>query len=89
MEAGAIASAHFHQEVLEEVWSQITLRRLVSCCCRLGYITQGVVLCQLLRPVAYELAFSILRENASHTVDTVFPSFWDMTIIEYLICILS
>lgn len=88
MEAGALTSAHFHHEVPDEVWSQPTLRQLVRCCCRLGYYTQAVLLCQLLHPVDYELAFGIMKENASHMTEGMFQYFWDMSIIEYLICIL-
>lgn len=88
MEAAALASNHFQKEIPGTVWSQVTLHRLISCCCRLCYFTQAVVLCQLLVPVDYELAFRILKENGSHTVASMFPYFWDMTIIEYLICIL-
>jgi hypothetical protein len=89
MEAAALASDHFHRDIPATVWSQVTLRRLIACCCRLRYFTQAVVLCQLLQPVDYEHTFSILRENASETVASMFPYLWDMTIIEYLICILK
>lgn len=89
MEAAALASDHFHRDVPATAWSQVTLHRLISCCCRLSYFTQAVILCQLLKPVDYERAFRILRENASDTVASMFPYLWDMTIIEYLICILA
>ena len=87
MEAAALATNHFHREIPEGVWSQAILRRLISCCCKFSYFTQAAILCQLLHPVDYELAFSILRENCHATMDSFFPYFWDMTIIEYLICI--
>ena len=89
MEAAALTSSHFHHEVPDSVWSQVTLRQLVKCCCRLGYFTQAVLLTQLLRPVDYELAFRIMKENAGHMTEGMFRYFWDMTIIEYLIRILS
>lgn len=89
MEAAALASDHFHRDIPTTVWSQVTLHRLITCCCRLGYFTHAVVLSQLLQPMEYEHAFSILRENASETLASVFPYLWDMTIIEYLICILE
>ncbi len=88
MEAAALSSNHFQLAVPQGVWSQMTLRRLIKSCCKLGYVTQAVVLCQLLQPVDYEMAFAILKEHGSDTVDSVFPYFWDMTIIEYLIRIL-
>ncbi len=87
IEAAALASDHFQSEIPQEVWSQTTLRRLIKCCLRLRYYTQAVLLCQLLQPVDYEMAFAILRDHANETVDSLFPCFWDMTIIEYLICI--
>ena len=89
MEAAALSSNHFQLPVPQGVWSQTTLRRLIKSCCKLGYVTQAVVLCQLLQPVDYEMAFAILKEHASDTMDSIFPYFWDMTIIEYLIRILS
>ena len=73
---------------------------------------QAVLFCQLLVPVDYELAFSLLSNHSrcpilvsfytlyiSNTIYTVFPYssmvesyfsyFWDMVVIEYLICILT
>ena len=37
---------------------------MVSCCDRQGLHTHAAILCQLLQPVDYELAFSILKNNA-------------------------
>lgn len=89
MEAAALASNHFQLDIFPKVWSQTTQRRLIKCCCKLGHYTQAAILCQLLQPVDYETAFSILKEHASRTLDSLFPYFWDMTIIEYLIRILD
>ena len=75
---------------------------------------QAVLLCQLLVPVDYELAFSLLSTHSrldrysvsavlltSHSLrlslslsvslmaESYFTYFWDMVIIEYLICILT
>jgi hypothetical protein len=62
---------------------------MLSCCEKLGYHTHAAILCQFLQPVDYELAFGILKNNVESTVDSLFVHFWDMTIIEYLICILN
>lgn len=88
MEAAALSTSHFHDLVPGEVWSANILRRLINCCQRLNYHTQAAILCQLLQPVDYDLAFRILRENATSLLENMFAYFWDMTIIEYLICIL-
>ena len=89
MEAAALSTSHFHDPVPEEVWPANILRRLINCCQRLNYHTQAAILCQLLQPVDYDLAFRILRENATTLLENMFGYFWDMTIIEYLICILQ
>jgi len=88
MEAAALSSSHFQDSISETVWSSSVLNRLINCCLKLSYHTQAAILCQLLRPADYELAFRIMRENAESMVENMFEYFWDMTIIEYLIRIL-
>lgn len=53
------------------------------------YYTQAVVLCQFPpNGVDYAAVFQLIRDHSSEVLETVFDFLWDMTIIEYLICIL-
>ena len=88
LQSGAISSDFFESDIPPQTWTTAVYRRMISCCEKLGYHTHAAILCQFLHPVDYELAFGILKNNVESTVDSLFVHFWDMTIIEYLICIL-
>ncbi len=88
LSVGSMASNHFTTEVPEAVWSPIVHQRLRACCTRLRYHTHALIVCQLLEPVDYEGAFGIVRSNVGAMTEGLFTHLWDMTIIEYLICIL-
>ena len=85
LQSGAISSNYFESDVPSP---PTVYHRMISCCGKLGYHTHAAILCQFLQPVDYELAFGILKNNVESTVDSLFIHFWDMTIIEYLVCIL-
>lgn len=85
MLAGELESCHFQEEVPTTVWPNQVFYHMVSCCDRQGLHTHAAILCQLLQPVDYELAFSILKNNASNAVESLFVYLWDMDIVEYLI----
>ena len=89
LHAGAISSQFFETEVPTSTWTQTVYRRIIKCCTKLGYNTHAAIFSQFLQPVDYELAFEILNSSISTTVESLFAHFWDMTIIEYLICILK
>ena len=89
LQSGTISSNFFESDIPPQTWTPAVYRRMLSCCEKLGYHTHAAILCQFLQPVDYELAFGILKNNVESTVDSLFIHFWDMTIIEYLICILN
>ena len=89
LQSGAISSDFFESDIPSQTWTPAVYHRMINCCGKLGYHTHAAILCQFLQPVDYELAFGILKNNVESTVDSLFVHFWDMTIIEYLICILS
>ena len=88
LQSSAISSDFFESDIPPQTWTAAVYRRMISCCEKLGYHTHAAILCQFLHPVDYELAFGIFKNNVESTVDSLFVHFWDMTIIEYLICIL-
>ncbi len=47
----------------------------------------AVMLCQLSEPVDYENVFSIVKSGGGRLTERLFKHIWDMTIIEYIICI--
>ena len=79
----------FESDIPPQTWTPAVYCRIISCCEKLGYHTHAAILCQFLQPVDYELAFGILKNNVESMVDSLFVHFWGMTIIEYLICILT
>ena len=87
LQSGAISSYFFESDIPSQTWTPAVYHRMINCCGKLGYHTHAAILCQFLQPVDYELAFEILKNNVESTVDSLFIHFWDMTIIEYLICI--
>jgi integrator complex subunit 8 len=87
LKAGAVTSRHFEDEVPPLVWSMQVYRKMISCCTQLNLHTHAVLLCQLLVPMDYELAFSLLSTHSSLMAESYFTYFWDMVIIEYLIYI--
>ena len=89
LQSGAISSEFFESDVPPQTWTPAVYHCMISCCEKLNYHTHAAILCQFLQPVDYELAFGILKNNVESTVDSLFVHFWDMTIIEYLICILN
>ena len=89
LQSGAISSDFFESDIPSQTWTPAVYHRMINCCGKLGYHTHAAILCQFLQPVDYELAFGILKNNVESTVDSLFIHFWDMTIIEYLICILA
>ena len=48
---------------------------------------QAIVICQYLDPPDYTFAFALLKDHAGQVLEFMFDYLWDMTIIEYLICI--
>ena len=88
LQSGAISSNFFESDIPGQTWTPAVYHHMINCCGKLGYHTHAAILCQFLQPVNYELAFGILKNNVESTVDSLFVHFWDMTIIEYLICIL-
>ena len=89
LSAGSLISRHFQTDVPPNVWSQEVYKRLIACCSKLGYHTHALVLCQLLELVDYEFAFGMVMNTVGSMVECMFTHLWDMTIIEYLICILT
>ncbi|KTF81664.1 hypothetical protein cypCar_00042118 [Cyprinus carpio] len=62
---------------------------MIKCCSLLNCHTQVAVLCQFLREVDYMTAFKALQEQNSHdSMDSFYDYIWDVTILEYLTCIL-
>lgn len=88
LQAGSISSQFFETEVPSSLWTQTVYKRMIKCCMKLAYSTHAAIFCQFLQPVDYELAFEILKSNVNTAVESLFAHFWDMTIIEFLICIL-
>lgn len=86
--AGSLTSNHFETDVPSDVWSQDVFKRLIACSSKLGYHSHALILCQLPEPVDYESTFGMLRSTVISLVESMFTHLWDMTIIEYLICIL-
>ena len=86
--AGSMVSGYFQNDVLQDIWTPDVYKRLITCCSKLGYHTHALLLCQLLDPIDYEYAFSIMKGNVGVLSESLFTHLWDMTIIEYLICIL-
>ncbi|KAG8133795.1 hypothetical protein E2320_011546 [Naja naja] len=65
------------------------IKRMIKCCSLLNCHTQVAILCQFLREVDYKTAFKALQEQNSHdAMDSYYDYIWDITILEYLTCIL-
>uniref|UniRef100_A0A8C1HSD6 Integrator complex subunit 8 n=1 Tax=Cyprinus carpio carpio TaxID=630221 RepID=A0A8C1HSD6_CYPCA len=72
LQAGTVCSDYFTKPVPPDV-----------------YTDQVAVLCQFLREVDYMTAFKALQEQNSHdSMDSFYDYIWDVTILEYLTCIL-
>ena len=88
LSAGSKVSCHYQNDVPQDTWTPDVHKRLIACCSKLGYHTHALILCQLLEPVDYEYAFNVMKSNVGALSEGLFSHLWDMTIIEYLICIL-
>ncbi|KTG38689.1 hypothetical protein cypCar_00014723 [Cyprinus carpio] len=72
LQAGTVCSDYFTKPVPPDVYND-----------------QVAVLCQFLREVDYMTAFKALQEQNSHdSMDSFYDYIWDVTILEYLTCIL-
>lgn len=87
LKAGAVTSRYFEDNVPSDIWPVQVYRKIITCCTHLNFHTHAVLFCQLLNPVDYELAFSLLTNHSSSMMESYFMYFWDMVIIEYLIYI--
>ncbi|TNN31746.1 Integrator complex subunit 8 [Liparis tanakae] len=89
LQAGAVCSDLFTKGVPPDVYSDQVLKRMIKCCSMMNCHTQVAVLCQFLREVDYMTAFKALQEQNSHdAMDSFYDYIWDVTILEYLTCIL-
>uniref|UniRef100_A0A8C1X1Z5 INTS8 TPR repeats domain-containing protein n=2 Tax=Cyprinus carpio TaxID=7962 RepID=A0A8C1X1Z5_CYPCA len=89
LQAGTVCSDYFTKPVPPDVYNDQVLKRMIKCCSLLNCHTQVAVLCQFLREVDYMTAFKALQEQNSHdSMDSFYDYIWDVTILEYLTCIL-
>uniref|UniRef100_A0A671MCM0 INTS8 TPR repeats domain-containing protein n=1 Tax=Sinocyclocheilus anshuiensis TaxID=1608454 RepID=A0A671MCM0_9TELE len=89
LQAGTVCSDYFTKSVPPDVYTDQVLKRMIKCCSLLNCHTQVAVLCQFLREVDYMTAFKALQEQNSHdSMDSFYGYIWDVTILEYLTCIL-
>uniref|UniRef100_A0A672MMD7 Integrator complex subunit 8-like n=1 Tax=Sinocyclocheilus grahami TaxID=75366 RepID=A0A672MMD7_SINGR len=89
LQAGTVCSDYFTKPVPPDVYTDQVLKRMIKCCSLLNCHTQVAVLCQFLREVDYMTAFKALQEQNSHdSMDSFYDYIWDVTILEYLTCIL-
>ena len=90
LQAGAVCSDFFNKMVPPDVFTDQVIKRMIKCCSLLNCHTQVAILCQFLREVDYKTAFKALQEQNSHdAMDSYYEYIWDVTILEYLTCILS
>lgn len=74
---------------LIKLWKQV-YRRMIKCCGYLQCHTQVAVLCQFLDETDYSAAFKALQERNTHdAMDAYYSCIWDITILEFLVRILS
>ncbi|XP_015474391.1 integrator complex subunit 8 isoform X1 [Parus major] len=89
LQAGAVCSDFFNKMVPPDVYTDQVIKRMIKCCSLLNCHTQVAILCQFLREVDYKTAFKALQEQNSHdAMDSYYEYIWDVTILEYLTCIL-
>uniref|UniRef100_A0A2K5MCX3 Integrator complex subunit 8 n=1 Tax=Cercocebus atys TaxID=9531 RepID=A0A2K5MCX3_CERAT len=90
LQAGAVCSDFFNKAVPPDVYTDQVIKRMIKCCSLLNCHTQVAILCQFLREIDYKTAFKSLQEQNSHdAMDSYYDYIWDVTILEYLTCILS
>uniref|UniRef100_A0A8C8RYA9 Integrator complex subunit 8 n=2 Tax=Pelusios castaneus TaxID=367368 RepID=A0A8C8RYA9_9SAUR len=90
LQAGAVCSDFFNKMVPPDVYTDQVIKRMIKCCSLLNCHTQVAILCQFLREIDYKTAFKALQEQNSHdAMDSYYDYIWDITILEYLTCILS
>ncbi|KAH0517615.1 Integrator complex subunit 8 [Microtus ochrogaster] len=89
LQAGAVCSDFFNKAVPPDVYTDQVIKRMIKCCSLLNCHTQVAILCQFLREIDYKTAFKSLQEQNSHdAMDSYYDYIWDVTILEYLTCIL-
>ncbi|EDV25959.1 uncharacterized protein TRIADDRAFT_23696, partial [Trichoplax adhaerens] len=86
IEAGAISSSYFLNEVPTDIWDDLVYRRMISCCSALFCHTQAAVLCQFLTPVDFNMAIrAVQQHNSEDAMETYYHCIWETTILEAII----